>query len=286
MRWRSAVQKPIPMKIATRIYHSKAYSTLQRVGLDRPVAALYWSMKTTLRGDTVQRSVGEATARFHTETRAEHSRFRDETFRGELETIEVMVDVTHEDDVFYDIGANVGLHACLLGSIVDGGDVVAVEPHAKSVERLEENLELNEIDAHVCSCAFSDVNDTAVLELEDDTPGAVGSVSRGSSATEGRQEIELRRGDEVIRDRELPDPDVIKIDVDGGELGVLKGLSETLSDGSCQHVFCEIHPGALPEYGASEEEVLSEFEVHGLETERIELDHAGREGAYFVHAER
>jgi len=271
------------MGITKRIYHSKPYSTLQRVGLDEPLAALYWSVKTSVSGNTVERNVGEATARFYTRTRAEHSRFRDRTFRGELGTIKGMVDVAREDDVFYDIGSNVGLHACLLGSIVNDGNIVAVEPHAKSVERLEENLELNEIDAHVCSCAFSDANGSAELELEDDSPGSVGNVSPGASETSENAQIDLRRGDEVIRDRGLPHPDVLKIDVDGGELGVLKGLSETLSGGTCRHVFCEVHPDALPDYGASEDEVLSELKSLGYEAKRMELEHVGREGAYFVH---
>lgn len=60
-----------------------------------------------------------------------------------------MLQTLESDDVFYDIGANVGTYTCFAGQVVDDGNVIAFEPHPANVDRLRENAEPNEIDVGV-----------------------------------------------------------------------------------------------------------------------------------------
>lgn len=50
------------------------------------------------------------------------------------------------DDVFWDVGANLGVHSCLAGEQLTSGTVIAFEPYRPNAERLEQNRSLNDLD--------------------------------------------------------------------------------------------------------------------------------------------
>ena len=58
---------------------------------------------------------------------------------------------------------------------------------------------------------------------------------------------EIWPGDEVVLKKTLPRPNLIKIDVEGFEYFVLKGLQKTLADPACRSVCLEVHAHLLPE---------------------------------------
>lgn len=268
------------------VYHSPLHTVLEFSGLREPVSDLYWRLQFALSDDTITRTVGPSTAQFHILTRYEFSRFNDPTLHGEVEVLTEILESLESSDVFYDVGANVGLHACFAGKHLTSGKVVCIEPHPKSVERLRENLELNDITGEVCEYAFASDYGSAELDLPEDQAGAVGSVEMSEVENGNIVEVELVPGDDVIGPDGLPTPDVMKIDVDGGEMEVLSGLEDTLRNGSCRLIFCEIHPDALPNYGATEKEVRDMLTGLGYSLSERDVSHDSREGAYFVRAEK
>jgi hypothetical protein len=64
-------------------------------------------------------------------------------------------------------------------------------------------------------------------------------------------------------------PDLIKIDVEGAELGVLRGLRRTLARDGVR-LFVEVHPPQLAQAGSSTEEVLRLLADLGYELQAIE----------------
>jgi hypothetical protein len=62
-------------------------------------------------------------------------------------------------------------------------------------------------------------------------------------------EVPMKSGDHLCRDRRFC-PDVIKIDVEGHEIKVLKGLWETLENDR-PLIFLEVHPTRIREEGDS-----------------------------------
>ena len=188
--------------------------------------------------DVQRRSIAGIDAQFHVDTFREYRRVLG--FTGERGIIEDIVANVEPDDVFYDVGANVGTHSCFVGQVAS--KVVAFEPHPPTARRLRENLELNGVRATVCERALSDHEGTAELALPADSAGEVGTGEFSLRTADGPQEaveVSVVVGDEFVAAEGLPTPDVAKIDVEGAEERVIGGLRETLAD--CRLVYCEVH---------------------------------------------
>lgn len=144
---------------------------------------------------------------------------------GESQIMKFVLDGLAEDSVFWDIGSYHGHYA--IHAVNTGADVIAFEPNSENRCRFHYNAVLNN---------RQDAVDIRSYALSDST--AIKSFGGGKNSTKkigghGRK-ILTRRGDELN-----PKPDVIKIDVEGHELEVLDGLTETLSQ--VQRVVVEMH---------------------------------------------
>lgn len=234
-----------------------------------------------LNGSPVTCTVDEITARFKASTTKEYARIR--TLHGERAVVADLLQTLNRDDVFYDVGANVGIYACFAGQALDTGSVIAFEPHPANVDRLQENAALNDVNVIVQSLALSnevDTSELAVVGAEDEAGAGTHSLSTGYQ----RDTIEIKttKGDRLIKDEEIPPPSVVKIDVEGAEQRVIEGLSSALKSERCHTVYCEVHPDRISEFGGSIEEVEELLECAGYSIDVIE----DRSPEYFVKAER
>ena len=141
------------------------------------------------------------------------------------------------------------------------GRVVVFEPNAAVVDVLRENLAANGVAERV------EVH-THALGARPGRSGfyASGETSSLFEAVEGAQrvEVEVVRGDDVVTGR----VDVIKLDVEGGELQALHGMERLVA--SAGTLFLELNPELLDRAGASREELLAWLEQRGFEVERID----------------
>lgn len=126
--------------------------------------------------------------------------------------------------VFVDVGANNGYFTLLASSLVgETGHVYAFEPGPRAYARLLENLHHHlphpNVDAR--QLAVSDRVGTQELFLS--------AFEDGLDSLVARTDRSLRVAASTL-DAELGDrrPDVVKIDVEGSELSVLRGMSGTL----------------------------------------------------------
>jgi FkbM family methyltransferase len=132
-------------------------------------------------------------------------------------------------DVAIDVGANVGLIAIPLALAVGPlGRVVAVEPLPENVERLERNIRRNNLD-NVTVVAAAAGPDDGELELNvaaDPAFASAGAVTKYRAT--GTLTVPCRRLDSLWRELGHPQVALVKIDVEGAELGVLDGAVELL----------------------------------------------------------
>jgi FkbM family methyltransferase len=166
-----------------------------------------------------------------------------------------------KDDVALDVGANRGVYSMFLAKKVR--QVVACEPEKRTAKEFLENIALNRL----CNCslinkALGDTTSEANLYVEN----SIGTMRLGAVAhpNEKRevQRVEVVRGDDLVDRQLLPQPTVIKIDVEGFEGAVLRGLERTLRH--VRLVLCEIHPNELPA-GDSMDGILQLLKRAGLE---------------------
>lgn len=190
-------------------------------------------------------------------------------FKNEKDFIKEIMNEADEGDIFYDIGANIGTHSCFAGKA--GAKVYGFEPFPNNVESLRKNFRLNHIDGEIFEVAL--MNENSEMQL---TEGS-GEAGEGKiSVTEnGELKTQVFRGDKFIERESLETPDVIKIDVEGAELEVLKGLEETLDSSSDLAIFIEIHPDRLPKFGGGDHELKDfleslNFSIKELKTGRAE----------------
>ena len=169
-------------------------------------------------------------------------------------------------DVFLDIGSNLGVFAVFVGSVIEEGAVVAVEPVPATADKLRRNLARNGIDATVANVAFA----AEAGEVRMTVPDAHGSSAVESGETESEVvTVESVPGDEHLEARDLPTPTVVKMDVEGYEHAALNGLEQTLGSPDCRLVYCEVHPGHASKYGIDSGNVEAILGSHGFETDRI-----------------
>ena len=178
----------------------------------------------------------------------------------------------------WDVGANVGLYTLYAG-LGDGVTVSAFEPVAATFAHLSHNIALNGVSDRVTAfcVALSDKNGVAPLYLASTEPGmAMHALDQpqnihGRFEPAAKQFVLSMRGDDLITQLSLRTPDHLKIDVDGHELQVLKGLSATLPQ--VQTVWIELQANAAIE---------SLLAHHGLES----AGNYGGRNRLFVNRER
>lgn len=123
-------------------------------------------------------------------------------------------------DAVYDIGANVGFYT-LLSSVLTGptGAVYSFEPLPRNTRYLREHLRLNRIaNVEVVEAAVSDAPGTASFMPEESA--AQGHLTEGGA---GAITVKVVALDQLVAERGLRPPKLMKIDVEGAEHGVLVG---------------------------------------------------------------
>jgi FkbM family methyltransferase len=171
-----------------------------------------------------------------------HHRFVNGYWLGiyELPLQQALVCELRNGDVFYDIGANAGFFS-LVGAYCVGnkGCVFAFEPLPSNAEAVEEAFVINGLtNCHLIRAAVTNHSGEVSFSSSDDSSTAhITSVSmRGKKETFNVPALTL---DEFIQ--KFPSPNLMKIDVEGAELLVLKGAEKLLRGSNPPKLIIEVH---------------------------------------------
>ena len=149
---------------------------------------------------------------------------------------ERVINAWGENVVFFDVGANYGIHSVLVAAA--GGTAVAIEPNPGCVPYFRCLQDVNDVAVRLVQKALGAEGGMGMLHFDQRaTWNGVLTTSRekrpnpGESAeTQGSGEsivVEVTTLDDVARDLGLA-PNLIKIDTEGSELEVLKGGTAVL----------------------------------------------------------
>ncbi len=175
--------------------------------------------------------------------------------------------VLRPGDVAVDVGAHAGAWASRMRRRVGaGGLVVSYEASPWYAEMLALALRWARFTGvAVRHAAVSDTAGTARLVVRDASGRRLTGFTHlaGESEAGGTVEVETVTLDgEADREPRLRTARLIKIDVEGAELAVLRGARRLLAEGS-PVVVCEVVPEHLERLGATVEGVLSLMREHG-----------------------
>lgn len=150
----------------------------------------------------------------------------------EFEDMAFLLHFLRPDDVFVDVGANVGSYT-VLASGVCGAQTIAFEPDPKSFAALMRNVELNKIDGLVqCrECATGAEVGKIDFTVGLDTMNKVALDKNGPTAVVAIDTLDHGLDGKC--------PNLIKLDVEGFEGEVLKGASQTLNRAGLKAIITE-----------------------------------------------
>ena len=172
-----------------------------------------------------------------------HNRARD-SYTGEPETVLWIKENLKEGDVLWDIGANVGAYALLAAKMVSSASVVAFEPYIPTYSHLWDNIVLNECSNRITPfcLALSDNTRMETLGISDLRAGSSEHVLGGKHFDFIQASITMK-ADDVLTLLGLEPPNLIKIDVDGYEMHVLKGMENLLRNPLLRSLIVETNKG-------------------------------------------
>lgn len=185
----------------------------------------------------------------------------------ERPVIEALLKNIKSGDIVYDIGAFLGFHTVFFAKKAGtSGKVIAFEPASASYKGLLANININGLkNVNAINVALGEKEGTGILNNDD---LSMRSLSNYSSKGVNTEKTTIMPGDLLINEKGLAMPNVVKIDVEGYEYLIIKGLENALRKESCRLICCEIHP-ALLLAGATSETVVNLLKDLGFK--RVEI---------------
>ncbi len=161
----------------------------------------------------------------------------------ESQLLEHMRSSLQQNDVLYDVGANIGLISILMSTHPEGSSlkVLSFEPEPRNFEQLTNNLFLNQLEQRI-SChqmALGATSGEITLHVRGTAGEGRHSIATDKGAS-GSIQVKLDTMSRVALDSEQS-PTIVKIDVEGAEGQVLAGMEELIASKPPRDIFMEIH---------------------------------------------
>ncbi len=185
-----------------------------------------------------------------------------------------------DDDVFWDIGANVGYFTLVAATaLANRGQIVAFEPGKNAYARLTENITLNPFEnIQTYPVAVSDREGEAVLHLTGDIADSSASLFPAGGGQTGHEVCRTVALDQFLTAENLRPPSLIKLDAEGAELAVLKGAQGLISQ-SPPLFLMEMEEKNLQAAGASKAAIRQFLESYGYRAAHL------RKGRWYATAD-
>jgi FkbM family methyltransferase len=141
--------------------------------------------------------------------------------------------------IVFDVGANYGFYAVLAAR--EGADVFAFEPDKENAEALARHADMNGLAFHIHIVSSAVYSYTGNIALE--PPDMAGSHGNAHTRPQESETVNAMHVPCITLDNFIqtnPQPNLVKMDVEGAESEVLKGADQ-LFHTSRPYLLCEIH---------------------------------------------
>jgi FkbM family methyltransferase len=192
----------------------------------------------------------------------------------EKEMTHAIQSILGEGDTFIDIGSNEGFFSILASKIFGpAGHVYSIEPQQRLWEILMKNISLNNcFNTQLLPLGIGSAEQTLTLNLYSTLNTGASSFGKDynfkvsfAGARKwlyGHQTVKVKPLDEIAKI--FPERiKLIKIDVEGFEFEVLKGMTLILNSQRIDHLLIEIHEYALMQLGETEKSITNFLTGYG-----------------------
>ena len=171
-----------------------------------------------------------------------------------------LLHVLRDDELFVDVGANVGSYTILACSALAARGF-AIEPVPTTYRRLADNIRLNRIEERVQCFNIGIGREPGFVKFTSDLDTVNHALAENEESANA-VDVEVLTLDAVLKDAQ---PSLIKIDVEGFETPVLEGASKVLENTELHSVIMELN-GSGSRYGYDETRILEMMFDHGFKT--------------------
>jgi FkbM family methyltransferase len=161
---------------------------------------------------------------------------------------------------FLDVGANIGYFSVLAAQAASHVSVDAVEPHPESAAALRWNLSINRVSATVHQVALDERRRRLVLDVAPTNTGDARVSDRQPQP--GAIQVDAVPADVLFAGRSF---DVVKIDVQGWEPEVIRGMRQIIRRSRDIVIVAEFWPAALRDRGVEPGTVLQMYRALDLD---------------------
>ena len=172
--------------------------------------------------------------------------------------------------VVIDIGANLGYYALLEAKYCKF--VYAIEPVSENIEVLKKSIKLNEyknIKVYQCAIGAENKIEEMVITHKSNCSSLV-KKTRNEKAVKERRNVKTITLDDFSRRLELKRIDFVRMDVEGYEVEVIKGMVKTIKLMPVGAVLSvEIHPKAYPPPYIKTMAMLDMIKEYGFEPKKF-----------------
>jgi FkbM family methyltransferase len=145
---------------------------------------------------------------------------------------------------FYDIGGGIGFYS--LAAARKGSQVCTFEPDPKNFKTIKHHAEINGLEKNVHLFSLAAYSHTGVLNMLPSNPGRGTGCAHAQAIFGGADADCFQAPCTTVDDfaRKNPPPDLIKIDVEGAEVDVIRGADWLMKDLRTP-ILCEVHTAEL-----------------------------------------
>ncbi len=169
----------------------------------------------------------------------------------ENEELKIIEKYSKPNSIFFDIGSNIGNHTIFMAKVLKAKQIVVFEANPKTIDFLKINIKLNDVvdivNTDYLGIGLGDTDGEFTLNEPSQNLGGTRLIQNNN------KEIKSNTTKSIVKVHSLDSlnltvaPDFIKIDVEGMELAVLKGMQKIIHKYK-PNIFIEVNDSNLEDF--------------------------------------
>lgn len=148
-------------------------------------------------------------------------------------------------DIVIDVGVHMGDYSLLAASKITSGKVLSFEPSKEALRVFRENILINKYENRIEVYPVVASDKQGSVSFVDSNISEVSHISFSLKSTKNKNKVKSLPVDSIIQSQGISKIKVVKIDVEGAELLVLRGLEKSLTKHLIKNIIVEVNSDCI-----------------------------------------